>query len=59
VHPRVVDTFLDGTLVERWAAGPSRPRYGLGVEERKLLAVLEDEPASDAGGDAGREALAS
>jgi DNA topoisomerase-1 len=40
VHPVVLDAFRDGTLAERWAAGPRRAAGGLSAPERKLLALL-------------------
>ncbi len=38
VHPRVIETYEDGTLPRRWAAGPSRPARLLVADERRLLA---------------------
>jgi DNA topoisomerase-1 len=40
VHPLVVDTYLDGTLPERWEAGPARGTRLLVADERRLLALL-------------------
>jgi DNA topoisomerase-1 len=40
VHPDVVEAYLDGSLTERWEAGPSRPGRRLITEERRLLALL-------------------
>lgn len=40
VHPVVLTRFQDGSLAERWAAGPSRAASGLSADERRLLAVL-------------------
>jgi DNA topoisomerase-1 len=40
VHPLVVDTYLDGTLPERWEAGPVRGTRLLVADERRLLALL-------------------
>ena len=41
VHPTVLDAFEDGTLADRWAAGPARDGYGLSAGERRLLHLLE------------------
>jgi DNA topoisomerase-1 len=41
VHPRVIETYEDGTLPKRWAAGPSRPARQLVADERRLLALLK------------------
>jgi DNA topoisomerase-1 len=40
IHPLVFDTYEDGTLQERWEAGPSRAGGGLIAEERRLLHLL-------------------
>ena len=40
VHPVVIDAYLDGTLPDRWAEGPSRAGRRMIAEERKLLALL-------------------
>jgi DNA topoisomerase-1 len=40
VHPAVVDSYLEGTLPERWAAGAARGSRRLIAEERRLLALL-------------------
>jgi DNA topoisomerase-1 len=45
VHPAVIDTFRSGTLSDAWSRPAPRLR-GLVVEERKLLALLEAEPAT-------------
>ena len=44
VHPTVIDSFVDGTLAERWEAAPARGNRLLVLEERRLLALLK--PAS-------------
>jgi DNA topoisomerase-1 len=41
IHPQVFESYADGSLARRWAAGPSRPRAGLIAEERKLLHALQ------------------
>jgi DNA topoisomerase-1 len=41
VHPRVIETYEDGTLPRRWAAGPSRAARQLVADERRLLALLK------------------
>jgi DNA topoisomerase-1 len=44
IHPTVIDTYLDGTLPDRWSGTlPSAPS-GLAAAERRLLRVLD--PAS-------------
>jgi DNA topoisomerase-1 len=43
IHPRVMEAYEAGELLPAWRSGPARPGYGLAVEERRLLAVLEDE----------------
>jgi DNA topoisomerase-1 len=40
VHPVVIDAYLDGTLPDRWDAGPRRGSRRLIAEERRLLALL-------------------
>jgi DNA topoisomerase-1 len=40
VHPTVIDAYLDGSLSQRWDAGPARATRHLIAEERKLLALL-------------------
>jgi DNA topoisomerase-1 len=40
IHPLVFDTYEDGTLHQRWEAGPSRAGGGLIAEERRLLHLL-------------------
>jgi DNA topoisomerase I len=40
VHPGIVDRYLDGTLPELWAAGPSRPTLTMSTSERRTLEVL-------------------
>ena len=40
VHPKVLDTFEQGTLGPAWREGPSRARQGLSAEERRLRGVL-------------------
>jgi DNA topoisomerase-1 len=40
VHPVVIDAYLDGTLPDRWEAGPRRGSRLLVAEERRLLALL-------------------
>jgi DNA topoisomerase-1 len=41
VHPVVIDSYLDGTLPQRWESGPSRAGRHLIAEERRLLALLK------------------
>ena len=40
VHPVVLRAFENGTLADKWEAGPSRAANRLSVNERKLLALL-------------------
>lgn len=40
VHPDVIDLYLEGSLPEVWARGPSRPTRWLITEERRLMTVL-------------------
>jgi DNA topoisomerase-1 len=41
IHPTIVDTYLDGSLPERWGArAPSSPS-GLAAAERRVLRVLD------------------
>lgn len=48
VHPTVIDAYLDGTLAQRWDAGPARATRHLIAEERRLLALLEPPKAKRA-----------
>jgi DNA topoisomerase-1 len=41
VHPTVIKRYEDGSLPERWAAGPSRGANKLSADERRLLALLK------------------
>jgi DNA topoisomerase I len=41
VHPLVIESYQDGSLPRRWAAGPSRPARQLIADERRLLALLK------------------
>ena len=45
VHPKVISSFLDGTLNERYVS-PRRAPQGLAQSERRLLALLD--PAAGA-----------
>jgi DNA topoisomerase I len=40
VHPTVLEAFEDGSLLDRWSAGPARDGYGLSSDERRLLHLL-------------------
>ncbi|MBI5088957.1 MAG: DNA topoisomerase IB [Actinobacteria bacterium] len=40
IHPTIIDTYLDGTLPDRWEATPRGPT-GLVAAERRLLRVLD------------------
>jgi DNA topoisomerase I len=46
VHPRVIETFEDGSLPRRWSAGPKRAAGGLTADERRLLRLLSARRAS-------------
>jgi len=41
IHPVVIDTYLEGTLKERWARASARGSRALSTEERKTLALLD------------------
>ena len=41
IHPAVIDTYLDGTLADRWADASARGSRQLTTEERKTLSMLE------------------
>jgi DNA topoisomerase I len=57
VHPLVIDAYLDGTLPQRWEAGPARGARHLIAEERRLLALLT--PPRRAGRSRSREPRAA
>jgi DNA topoisomerase-1 len=57
VHPLVIDAYLDGTLPQRWEAGPARGARHLIAEERRLLALLT--PPGRAGRSRSREPRAA
>jgi len=40
VHPRVIETFNDGTLGRRWKKRPKRRQRDLIAEEHRLLQLL-------------------
>ena len=41
IHPAVIDTYLDGTLADRWADTSAHGSRQLTAEERKTLSMLE------------------
>jgi DNA topoisomerase-1 len=40
VHPMVIKRYEDGSLTERWNAGPTRAANRVTAEERRLLCIL-------------------
>jgi DNA topoisomerase-1 len=42
VHPAVVDTFREGTLLDRWSVAPPATPRELIAEERRLIRLLRD-----------------
>jgi DNA topoisomerase-1 len=41
IHPAIIDTYVDGTLPDRWADASARGSRHLTTEERKTLSMLE------------------
>jgi len=41
IHPAVIDSYLDGTLRDRWADASARGPRQVTTEERKTLSMLE------------------